>query len=360
MQIVQPWWVKLIIIVGSAGLGLGIARLAFVVRRHLPSGGRGSLERSLLVRIDAPASALLMLAGAAIADSVRGIHVNGPSGADMVHLLRIGFIFAGAWLAFRFTYVFEDDVLARLRVGEADNLHMRRIQTQIQVLRKVAGAVIIVLAVAVALLTFGSVREAGAGLLASAGIVAVVVGVAAKPVVSNFLAGIQIAVTQPIRVDDVVVVDGHWGRIEEINLTYLVIRVWDLRRLVVPISYLISTPFENWTRTRADILGFVHLEVDYATPVDDLRKRFDAILHSSSDWDGQVATLQVTGVGPSSMQIRALMSSTDSSTSWNLQCDVREKLVAYLRDEHPEALPHLRLDGMRPTAENRGDPPPPM
>ncbi|MHB1712576.1 MAG: mechanosensitive ion channel family protein, partial [Acidimicrobiales bacterium] len=356
-----PWWIELIVIVGSAVLGAGLARLAFMARRHLPLTGRGGLERSLLVRLDGPVAALLMLTGAAIADTVHGIHVNGPSGTVTVHLLRIGFIAAWAWLAFRFTYVFEDAMVARLRVDRADNLRMRKIQTQIQVLRKVVGAVIVVLATAIMLLSFGSVRAAGTGLLASAGIVAVVVGVAAKPVVSNFLAGIQIAVTQPIRVDDVVVVDGHWGRIEEINLTYLVIRVWDLRRLVVPISYLISTPFENWTRTRADILGFVHLDVDYVAPVDDLRERFDAILRSSPDWDGQVATLQVTGVGPSTMQIRALMSSPDSPTSWNLQCEVREKLVAYLRDEHPEALPHLRLDGMRTTGVACGDSPdPPM
>lgn len=334
----------LIIIVVSAGIGLGVALLGLVIRRHLPSDGLGRFERSLIARLAAPVAALLMLIGATIADTVHSVHIHGRLGSVIVHLLLICFIFTSAWLIFRFTYVFEDFMLVRLQVDRADNLHVRKLQTQIQILRKLVAGGVIVLAMASALLTFEVVRVVGTGLLASAGILAVVVGVAAQSVVSNLIAGIQIAITQPIRVDDVVVVDGHWGRIEEINLTYLVIRIWDLRRLIVPISYLISTPFENWTRTNANILGFVHLEVDYVTSVDNLRERFSAILRDSSDWDGQVSTLQVTGVGPSTMQIRALMSSRDSSTSWNLQCDVREKLVAYLRDEHPEALPRLRLD----------------
>jgi small-conductance mechanosensitive channel len=184
----------------------------------------------------------------------------------------------------------------------------------------------------------------GAGLLASAGVAGLVAGVAARPTATNVVAGLQIALSQPIRVDDVVVVEDEWGRVEEIALTYVVIRVWDLRRLVLPISYFITNPFENWTRATADILGWVYLQVDYSAPVDDIRRHLYEVLCSSPNWDGNVWNLQVTDAGPSTIQLRALMSARDSSTSWDLQCEVREKLVAYLQERHPGALPRLRTE----------------
>ena len=337
------WWLEAVFILGGAVAGYAAAHVFFAVMRRIVRRANGSFEKAFLDRLGSPVAGMLLVAGAAIADTFAGVHLNGRTGAVISHVFSIAFVIAGAWLAFRLTYVFEDAVLIRLRMDQADNLRVRRIQTQIQIFRKISAAGIIILAVAIVLLSFGSVRAAGTGLLASAGIVAIIAGVAAKPAATNLLAGIQIAITQPIRVDDVVVVDGHWGRIEEINLTYLVIRVWDLRRLVVPISYLISTPFENWTRTSSAILGFVHLEVDYTAPVGAIREHFEEILRSSPNWDGTVATLQVVSVGPSTMQLRALMSSVDSSRSWDLQCEVREKIVAFLRDDYPDALPRLRL-----------------
>lgn len=345
----HAWWIETISLLAGALTGFAIAHASVAAVRRILHRTRGSLENAFLDRLRGPVAAILLIAGAAVADTFAGVHLNGRTGGLVVHVFSIAFVVAGAWLAFRFTYVFEDAMLIRLRMDRADNLRVRRIQTQIQVFRKVSAAGIIVLATAIVLLSFGSVRAAGTGLLASAGIVAVIAGVAAKPAMTNLLAGIQIAITQPIRVDDVVVVDGHWGRIEEINLTYLVIRVWDLRRLVVPISYLITTPFENWTRTNSEILGFVHLDVDYTAPVGAIREHFEAILRNSPNWDGTVARLQVVSVGTSTMQLRALMSSVDSPTSWDLQCEVREALVAYLRDEYPDALPRLRLGRSEPS-----------
>ena len=344
----QSWWIELIILAGSGIGGWVAARAALVVLRRLVPPTAAIFERSLVARLAAPGSALVAVVAVAIADAVRSSHLQGQTGTIVVHALYIALVVVGAWLAFQCTYVIEDAALSRLGLERADNLKLRRVQTQIHVFRKVAAVAIVVIAGAAVLFSFANVRAAGAGLLASAGIVAILAGVAARPVASNLIAGIQIAITQPIRVDDVVVLDGHWGRIEEITLSYVVIRVWDLRRLVVPISYLITTPFENWTRTTSDILGFVHLEVDYTAPVEAMRERFEEICRASPNWDGNVATLQVTGIGPSTMQIRCLMSAADSSKSWDLQCTVREQLIAFLRDEHPEALAHLRLAATAP------------
>jgi small-conductance mechanosensitive channel len=266
----------------------------------------------------------------------------------LLHALGVALILAVAWLVVRLTYVLEDLVLGRYRLEDPDNLHARQVHTQIVVLRRVTVVVVAVVSLAIALLSFPSVRAAGAGLLASAGIAGVVAGVAAKPVATNVFAGIQIALSQPIRVDDVVVVEGHWGRVEEIALTYVVVRVWDLRRLVLPISYFIENPFENWTRSTANILGWVHLEVDYRVPVDAIRKRLQEVVAASPRWDGNVVNLQVTNLGNYTVQLRALMSAPDSSASWDLQCEVREALLVFMQEQYPWAMPRLRAELTEP------------
>jgi len=333
-------WRQLVALGGGGVIGLGLALfVTVVVRRTLP--GTGAVpERSLLTRLRGPFRVIMAFSGVALGDAA--VPVTARPGAAIDHGLLIVLISATAWLLYRCTYVFEDVVLARLRVDVADNLRARRVKTQLQVFRRLVGAVVVVLAVGGILLSFGEVRVAGASLLASAGVVGVVLGLAAKPVTTNFLAGIQIAISQPIRVDDVVVVEGHWGRVEEINLTYVVVRIWDLRCLILPISYLIENPFENWTRTSANLLEYVHIDVDHTAPVEELRQYLLEVLRASPDWDGAVWSLQVTGTGPSCIQLRAVMSARDSSSGWILQCMVREKLVAYLRDRHPGALPRVR------------------
>ncbi len=320
-----------------------VATVAFAVLGRLVQRRSTAVAvRSLVTRVRAPGRVVVPLI--ALEAAAEAGDLSRTAKTVVVHVAGALLVVAVAWLVVRTTYVIDDLLLARYRLDAADNLRARRVHTQVQVLRRVTVAVVSVLAVAVVLLGIPGVRNAGIGLLASAGLVGVVGGIAARPTASNLVAGIQIAISQPIRVDDVVVVDGHWGRVEEIALTYVVVRVWDLRRLVVPVSYFVSQPFENWTRSTADILGSVHREVDYSAPVDEIRTAFREIVASSPNWDGQVAILQVTGLGTETMQLRALMSSPDSSRSWNLQCEVRERLVAYLQERCPWALPRLRTE----------------
>lgn len=262
----------------------------------------------------------------------------------VAHAVGIALIAAVAWLIVRLTYVLEDVVVDRYRAAVDDDLRMRRMQTQIRVLRKITVVVVAVVAVALALLTFAQVRAVGASLLASAGLVGLVAGLAARPTVTNLVAGAQLAITQPIRLEDVVVVDGQWGRIEEITLTYVVVRVWDLRRLVLPISYFTSTPFENWTRSSTNLIGAVHLEVDYTTPVERVRAELERIVAATPRWDGKTWNLQVTQAGTQTLQLRALISAADSPTLWDLRCEVREHLVAFLQRELPECLPRVRAE----------------
>jgi len=335
------------ILVGAAAAGLLLHAVVFwaLRRRPAPVLGDGTvhrfpLQQSLVAKLDAPGRLAMPLGGIEIA--LASLDLPSPAGTVLVHVVGGAFVCALAWFVVRTTFVLDDIFLARYRLDAADNLRARRVHTQIQVLRRITVLFVSVIAAAIILLSFSAVRAEGAGLLASAGIIAIIAGVAARPTATNLMAGVQIALSQPIRVDDVVVVEGHWGRIEEIALTYVVVRVWDLRRLVLPISYFVEQPFENWTRSTADILGWVHIQVDYSAPVDEIRQAFFDILASSPDWDGQVKVLQVTTLGTETMQLRALMSSTDSSKSWNLQCEVRERLVAYIQQHHPDALPQLR------------------
>jgi small-conductance mechanosensitive channel len=258
------------------------------------------------------------------------------------HLLIGLLIFSLAWTLIRLTAVAEDLIADRYDVDVSDNLKARAIHTQFAILRKISVVAIAVLASGLALMSFEGFRELGTGILASAGLVGLVVGFAAQKTLGNLLAGIQIAITQPIRIDDVVIVEGEWGRIEEITLTYVVVRIWDLRRLVLPIDYFIEKPFQNWTRVSADILGTVFLYVDYTVPVDAIRTELERIVQGSTDWDGQVCGVQVTATSPQGIEVRALVSATDASKAWNLRCEVREKLVSFLQREYPAALPKLR------------------
>lgn len=324
----------------AAIIGLAVHALGFVAaKRALPRAG-ALLERSLLTRTKAPLRLVLPLAGMAVALTLLKVppHVSGV----LAHVFGIAIVAALSWFVIRLTYVAEDLILDRFRLDQEDNLRARQVRTQIQVFRRVTVAVVILLAFAVVLLSFRQVRAAGAGLLASAGLMGIVAGVAAKPVATNILAGLQIAISQPIRVDDVVVVQGEWGRVEEINLTYVVVRIWDLRRLVLPISWFISNTFENWTRTSSAILGYVYFDLDYTAPVELIRDRLGEVLKANPLWDGDVWNLQVTHSGASTLQMRALMGARDSASRWNLECEVRETIVTWLQQEHPTALPKVR------------------
>jgi small-conductance mechanosensitive channel len=233
-------------------------------------------------------------------------------------------------------------VLHQHRLDVPDNLHARAIQTQVLVLKRVALMIIVVFTVASMLTMFSSVRQFGTSILASAGIAGIMVGLAAQRTISGLLAGFQIALTQPIRLDDVVIIEGEFGRIEEITLTYVVVRVWDLRRLIVPISDFIEKPFQNWTRSSADLLATVFLHVDYTMPIAALRAELTRILEASTRWDRKVNVLQMTDSKEQTVEVRALASASDASIAWDLRCEIRERLVDFLQREYPQCLPRLR------------------
>jgi small-conductance mechanosensitive channel len=252
-------------------------------------------------------------------------------------------IIAVAWFLVKLISVFETAILMRYNVEDKDNLEARKVHTQVRIIRSILIFVIAVVAFSAILMSFQRFRRLGTGILASAGVAGIVIGFAAQRILGNLLAGVQIALTQPLRLDDVVIVENEWGRIEEITLTYVVVRIWDLRRLVLPISYFIEKPFQNWTRTSADLIGSVYLYVDYTVPVQEIRDEVLRILKNST-WDGKDWGLQVTDATEHSMQVRAIMTAPDSSSAWNLQCEVREKLIDFVRTKHPEALPRFRAD----------------
>jgi small-conductance mechanosensitive channel len=259
------------------------------------------------------------------------------------HVITLGLIASVAWLLIAMLDVFEDVATAALNVSVQDNLRARKVQTQVHVLHRIVAAVIVIVALSIMLVTFPSIREIGTSLLASAGLAGLVVGLAARPTLANLLAGLQIALTEPIRLDDVVIVEGEWGKVEEITTTYVVVRIWDLRRLIVPLSQFIEKPFQNWTRQTADLLGTVFVYTDYSVSVDAVRQKLLEILQLSGSWDGKVWGLQVTNATDHTMELRALMSAPDSSRAWDLRCHVREKLIEYLQNRYPQSLPQTRV-----------------
>lgn len=254
-------------------------------------------------------------------------------------LLLIGVV---AFILFQVVEAVAAVVLKPHRLDVSDNLRARALQTQVVVLKKVVVTAIGIFTLASMLMVFDSVRQFGASILASAGIAGIVIGFAAQRSIATMLAGFQIALTQPIRMDDVLIVDNEWGRVEDITLTYVVLRIWDQRALVVPINHFIEQPFQNWTRTSAEIIGSVFLHVDYTVPVDALRAELTRILGASPDWDGRVNALQVTDAKEHTLELRALASAADASKAWDLRCEVREKLVAFVQRTYPDSLPRLR------------------
>jgi small-conductance mechanosensitive channel len=282
--------------------------------------------------------ALLLLPALALLDT----------SAEVIAVLRqvvwIWIIAAIAWLAIRILTVIKNFILRRYRIDEKDNLQARRMYTQLGVIERILKVLIIFLAMTFILLTFEKVRQIGVSLLASAGILSVILGFSAQKSLATLFAGIQIALTQPIRIEDVVIVENEWGWIEEITLTYVVVRIWDQRRLVVPITYFIEKPFQNWTRTSAEMLGTVYLYADYTLPVQEIRQELQRILEDTPLWDRRVSVLQVTDAKEHTLELRALMSAQDSSTAWTLRCHVREKLIEFMQHKFPQNLPQLRID----------------
>ena len=345
------------VVLAIAGGLIAALVLAEVIAAVVRSAGRGRwLAEDISRRARRPLRVVLVVAAVWLA--VRLTTDGSAEGPVLVrvveHALLIALIVGVAWLVGSLAFVVEDAALVRFRTDVPDNLRARRVRTQVMVLRRLTVAVLVVAAAAGVLLTFEGARAAGAGLLASAGVLSVVVGVAAQSSIGNLVAGLQLAFTDAIRVDDVVVVDGEWGRVEEITMTYVVVHLWDDRRLILPSTRFTSEPFENWTRRAADLLGTVELDLDWTVPVPALRAELVRLLEASDLWDHRVGVLQVTEATGGLVRVRALASAADAPTLFDLRCALREGLVDWLRREHPEALPRTRLEQVGGAPEAAG------
>ena len=267
-----------------------------------------------------------------------------PETKELVRkILNVTIVFTIAWFIMSIINIGKNLLLRQFDVSSEDNLEARKLHTRFGILERILFVIITFIAIATALMNFDSIRQIGISLFASAGIAGIIIGFASQKLIGTFLAGVQLAITQPIRIDDVVIVEGEWGRIEEINLTYVVVRIWDKRRLIVPTTYFIEKPFQNWTRVSADILGTVLIYTDYSVPFNKIRAELERLVHESEYWDGQVVNLQITNAKESTVEMRALMSAKDSPSAWNLRVYVREKLIEYIKSNHPESLPKSRV-----------------
>jgi len=257
------------------------------------------------------------------------------------------FVIQLGWIAIVIANIAMDRYTYGLRLDVADNLMARKAVTQMGIMRHAVNVLLALLTAGFALMSFDSVRQFGISLFASAGIAGIVAGLAARPLFENLLAGLQLAFTQPLRMDDAVVINNEWGWVEEITSTYIVVRLWDWRRLIVPLSYLLTTPFANWTRSSSCIIGTVFVYADYTLPMEPVRAKATAIAKASPLWDGQVINVQVSDAKEQVMEIRILASASNSSSAWDLRCEIREKLIAYIRDTYPESLPRVRREDFR-------------
>jgi small-conductance mechanosensitive channel len=335
------WLVALVLIVAAFSAALIIHAVAYKLIVRL-SGSRQPLVSTLIRRMRGVTRYGLILFMISVVIPLLPLD---PVTTDLANKVFIAaLILLIGWVVLLSANLSADHYVGRFQLGTPDDLMARKAVTQVEVLKRVVDALIIVVAVGFALMTFDSVRQLGLSLFASAGVVGIVAGVALRSVLANFFAGLQIALTQPIRIHDIVTVEGEFGHVEELSSSYVVIRLWDLRRLVVPLSYFIEKPFQNWTRSSSRILGTVFIYTDYTLPVETIRKKAKEIVEASGLWDRQVFNVQVTDIKENSLEIRVLLSAADSSKAWDLRCEVREKLIAFIRNDYPDALPRRRTE----------------
>lgn len=338
---VPDWVIAVVALVVIAVVAAGIlGLLRGVIRRILPTDR--TLSHTVLQHAGGFAQfALTLLVAGLITPS---LPLDKGTSSIIEHILFAAFIILMGWIAIIASDLALNRYISRFHSDTADNLLARKAITQMRLLKRTVDVVIGIITIGFALMTFDAVRQFGVSLFASAGIAGIAVGLAAKPLLENLVAGVQLAITQPFRIDDVVIVNNEWGWIEEINATYVVIRCWDWRRLIVPISYMMTTPFQNWTRQSANLIGTVYVYANYRADVGRIRKKAEEIAKASKLWDGNVVNVQVTDISEQSMtmQLRILVTSSDSGKSWDMRCEMREKLISWMRDEYPEALPVMR------------------
>ncbi len=331
-----------VIIIGAALIiGISIHFIAYRILRRLER--RSENPNIHTIRTKTKFSTLILFIVLVLMISIPVLEIS-PKVYDVIkHILNVMLILNLGWLAIVAVDVAENLIVGRFDMTSKDNLKARKISTQLKVFERILIVIIAVFTISVVLMTFEGIRQLGTSLLASAGIAGIIIGFAAQRSIATIIAGVQIALTQPIRLEDVVIVEKEWGWIEEITLTYVVVRIWDLRRLVVPINYFIEKPFQNWTRKSADILGTVFIYTDYNVPFDALREELTRLLKASKHWDGKVNVLQVTDAKQDTIEVRALMSSVDSPTNWDLRVYIREKLIEFLQKNYPDSLPRTRV-----------------
>lgn len=341
MLTIPNWLISLAVFGGALALALMAHRVALALVIRLTSGW-DLFWRSLVTRTAGPTRFAVVTVGLGFAASISPL--TAEEAAMIQQILLLCFIALIAWIARTALHIWTTVYLRRFKLDADDNLLARKHVTQTRILRRVVDTLIALIGVATMLMTFDSVRQYGVSLLASAGAAGLVVGLALQPVLKNIFAGIQLAVTQPIRIDDALLVEGEWGKVEEITATYVVMRLWDWRRMILPLSYFIETPFQNWTRDNASLIGSVMIYVDYEAPVPAMRAEVERIAAATPLWDGRVVNVQVTNFRDTTMEVRILVSAGSAGQAFDLRCVVREKLVAFLQREHPRALPRLRAD----------------
>ncbi len=330
-------------------IGLIVKFMLSLLLRRKPKRDKPafSFSRSLLSRLSKPFSYFLPLLAFNFLLPLMRMRANIAFFLNKTTEILLAISFANVLIAL--IKVFEDYVYHTFDIDKADNLKERKIRTQLQFIRRLAVSLVIVLTICAILLSFNNLRKIGTGLLTGVGVGGIIIGFAAQKSLGNFLAGFQIAFTQPLRIDDVLVVEGEWGRVEEITLSYVVLKIWDQRRLILPINYFVEKPFQNWTRNTSDILGTVFLYLDYSIPLQPVRTELTRLLENNPLWDKRINILQVTNTSERTIEVRALMSAGSSGNAFDLRCDVREGLIKFIQENYPQSLPTTRITGQEPS-----------
>lgn len=336
-----PWLVSLALMAAAVLVALLVHAVAVALARRLLKT-RDAFWRSLVIRTRRPTRLALIAMGLAVA---AGVAPLSPEQATLFrHGMLILVILLLGWVSLSGLDIGAALYLRGFKVDVEDNLIARKHLTQVRILKRAIATFVVILTVGLALMTIAGVRQWGISLLAAGGAAGIILGLSLQPLLTNLIAGIIIATTQPIRLEDAVIVEGEWGWVEEINATYVVVRLWDWRRMVLPLTYFMQTPFQNWTRESASLIGTAMIYVDYAAPVEAMRAKLEDIVRAAPQWDGKVVSLQVTDLKERTMEVRCLASAGNASQTFDLRCLIREEMVNFLKTEHPRALPRDRLD----------------
>ena len=336
------------ILIGTIVVGYVLQRALFAFLERAFSKKNEGVVAALLRRAGPPSGFAFPLLAALIA--IPELTFPPDVDAVLVKMTAVATVIAGAWAIIAAIGLYADLTKGKYKLDVEDNLRARQVETRIDILGRTAVIVVVIIAFALAAMAFPSVRALGTTLLASAGVAGIVLGIAARPLFENLIAGVQLALAQPIRIDDVVIVEGEYGHIEQIASTFVVVRLWDQRRMVLPLTYFIEKPFQNWTRTGSALLGTVFLYVDYSVPLEPLRAELPKMLESEPKWDGAVQAIQVTDAKETTIELRILVSARNSADLFDLRCNVRERMIAFLQQNHPTALPTTRQMAIAPPA----------